>query len=43
MGMPKKRRSPRKQGTHRSHLGRKLARQVNRRSPVKVKPGSKRT
>lgn len=41
MGMPKKRRSPRKQGLHRSQLARKLAKQVNRRSPVKVKQGSK--
>lgn len=33
---PKKRRSTRKQGMHRSHHLSKLARQVNARSPVKV-------
>ena len=33
---PKKRRTPRKQGLHRSHLLRQLADRVNARSPVKV-------
>ncbi|MCA9325265.1 50S ribosomal protein L32 [Candidatus Saccharibacteria bacterium] len=37
MGKPKKRTSPRKTGTRRSHLVLKLARQVNAKSPVKVK------
>jgi ribosomal protein L32 len=37
MGKPKKRTSPRKSGTRRSHLGLKLARKVNASSPVKVK------
>jgi hypothetical protein len=36
MGKPKKRTSPRKTGTRRSHLVLKLARQVNGKSPVKV-------
>ncbi|MEX0934311.1 MAG: hypothetical protein WDZ42_00760 [Candidatus Saccharimonadales bacterium] len=39
MPEPKKRRSPRKQGLHRSHEVRKLAEAVNKRSPVKVKLG----
>lgn len=33
---PKKRRSSRKQGLHRSHLVQILAKRVNSRSPVKV-------
>lgn len=37
MGKPKKRTSPRKTGTRRSHLVLKLARQVNSKSPVKVR------
>jgi ribosomal protein L32 len=37
MGKPKKRTSPRKTGTRRSHLVLKLARRVNATSPVKVK------
>ncbi|HWT55712.1 MAG TPA: hypothetical protein VN031_01620 [Candidatus Microsaccharimonas sp.] len=36
MGKPKKRTSPRKTGTRRSHLVLKLARKVNATSPVKV-------
>ena len=36
MGKPKKRTSPRKTGTRRSHLVVKLARAVNAKSPVKV-------
>jgi hypothetical protein len=38
---PKKRRSARKQGLHRSHLVNELARRVNSRSPVKVVLGKK--
>ncbi len=37
MGRPKKRTSPRKTGTRRSHLVLKLARKVNATSPVKVR------
>jgi len=37
MGQPKKRTSPRKVGTRRSHLVLKLARRVNAKSPVKVR------
>lgn len=37
---PKKRRTARKQGLHRSHLLRELAERVNARSPVKVQIGS---
>lgn len=37
MGQPKKRTSPRKSGTRRSHLVLKLARKVNAKSPVKVR------
>jgi ribosomal protein L32 len=37
MGKPKKRTSPRKAGTRRSHLVLKLARKVNAKSPVKVR------
>lgn len=36
MGKPKKRTSPRRTGTRRSHLVIKLARSVNAKSPVKV-------
>lgn len=36
MGKPKKRTSPRRTGTRRSHLRLKLARRVNAKSPVKV-------
>lgn len=36
MGKPKKRTSPRKTGTRRSHLVVKLARAVNAKSPVKA-------
>lgn len=36
MGKPKKRTSPRKTGTRRSHLVLKLARAVNKKSPVKA-------
>jgi ribosomal protein L32 len=36
MGKPKKRTSPRKTGTRRSHIVLKLARKVNAKSPVKV-------
>ena len=37
MGKPKKRTSPRKTGTRRSHIVLKLARKVNGKSPVKVR------
>ena len=37
MGKPKKRTSPRKTGTRRSHLVLKLARKVNSTSPVKIR------
>ncbi len=37
MGKPKKRTSPRKTGTRRSHLVLKLARKVNATSPIKVR------
>lgn len=36
MGKPKKRTSPRRTGTRRSHLSLRLARRVNKTSPVKV-------
>ncbi|HUC95357.1 MAG TPA: 50S ribosomal protein L32 [Candidatus Saccharimonadia bacterium] len=36
MGKPKKRTSPRRTGTRRSHLALKLARSVNKTSPIKV-------
>ncbi|MBC7546820.1 hypothetical protein H7171_03685 [Candidatus Saccharibacteria bacterium] len=36
MGKPKKRTSPRKTGTRRSHIVLELARKVNGKSPVKV-------
>ena len=38
---PKKRRTARKQGMHRSHLVSELAKRVNSRSPVKVVLGKK--
>jgi len=41
MGKPKKRTSPRKTGTRRSHLLLKLARKVNAKSPVKVRTTSR--
>jgi ribosomal protein L32 len=37
MGKPKKRTSPRKTGTRRSHIVLDLARKVNAKSPVKVR------
>lgn len=37
MGKPKKRTSPRKTGTRRSHLVLKLARKVNAKSPIKIR------
>jgi ribosomal protein L32 len=37
MGKPKKRTSPRKSGTRRSHIVLELARKVNATSPVKVR------
>ncbi len=43
MGKPKKRTSPRKTGTRRSHLVLKLARKVNAKSPVKVRTTKKET
>jgi len=43
MGKPKKRTSPRRTGTRRSHLVLKLARQVNARSPIKVHTTNKET
>lgn len=43
MGQPKKRTSPRKTGTRRSHLVLKLARSVNAKSPIKVKTTLKET
>jgi ribosomal protein L32 len=36
MGKPKKRTSPRRTGTRRSHLVLKLARKVNGKSPIKA-------
>lgn len=36
MGKPKKRTTPRRTGTRRSHLVLKLARSVNAKSPVKA-------
>lgn len=41
MGKPKKRTSPRRTGTRRSHLVIKLARRVNATSPVKVRTTNK--
>jgi ribosomal protein L32 len=43
MGKPKKRTSPRKTGTRRSHLVLDLARTVNSKSPVKVHTTKKET
>ena len=43
MPEPKKQSSPRKTGTRRSHLRLKLARSVNRTSPVKAFETSKQT
>ena len=43
MGKPKKRTSPRKTGTRRSHLVLELARKVNAKSPVKVHTTVKET
>jgi ribosomal protein L32 len=43
MGKPKKRTSPRKTGTRRSHLVLELARKVNAKSPVKVRTTVKET
>ena len=37
MGKPKKRTSPRRTGSRRSHLVLELARKVNAKSPVKVR------
>ncbi len=37
MGKPKKRTSPRATGARRSHLVLKLARVVNKKSPIKVR------
>jgi ribosomal protein L32 len=37
MGKPKKRTSPRRTGSRRSHLVLQLARRVNAKSPVKVR------
>jgi len=43
MGKPKKRTSPRRTGTRRSHLVLKLARAVNAKSPVKVHTTNRET
>lgn len=43
MGKPKKRTSPRRTGTRRSHLVLKLARAVNAKSPVKTKTTRRET
>jgi ribosomal protein L32 len=43
MGKPKKRTSPRRTGTRRSHLVLKLARKVNAKSPIKVRTTSRET
>ncbi len=43
MGKPKKRTSPRRTGTRRSHLGLRLARAVNAKSPVKVRTTNRET
>lgn len=42
MGKPKKRTSPRRTGSRRSHLVLKLARRVNALSPVKAQVGTKK-
>jgi ribosomal protein L32 len=41
MGQPKKRTSPRRTGTRRSHLVLKLARSVNAKSPVRARTTSR--
>lgn len=41
MGQPKKRTSPRRTGTRRSHLVVKLARSVNAKSPVHARTTSR--
>jgi len=43
MGKPKKRTSPRKTGTRRSHIVLDLARKVNAKSPVKVRTTRRET
>jgi ribosomal protein L32 len=43
MAEPKKQTSPRKSGLRRSHLVLKLARQVNAKSPVKVRTTKRET
>ncbi|HVC35861.1 MAG TPA: hypothetical protein VNE40_00220 [Candidatus Dormibacteraeota bacterium] len=43
MGKPKKRTSPRRTGTRRSHLVLKLARAVNAKSAVKVRTTNRET
>ncbi len=43
MGKPKKRTSPRRTGSRRSHLVIELARRVNAKSPIKVKTTLKET
>lgn len=43
MGKPKKRTSPRRTGTRRSHLVLKLSRAVNAKSPVKVRTTKRET
>lgn len=43
MGKPKKRTSPRRTGTRRSHLVLKLARAVNGKSPVKARTTNRET
>ncbi|HTE21874.1 MAG TPA: hypothetical protein VK674_02430 [Candidatus Limnocylindria bacterium] len=43
MGKPKKRTSPRRTGTRRSHLVLKLARAVNAKSPVKARTTRRET
>ena len=43
MGKPKKRTSPRRTGSRRSHLVLKLARAVNAKSPVKARTTNRET
>jgi ribosomal protein L32 len=43
MGKPKKRTSPRRTGSRRSHLVLKLARAVNAKSPVKARTVKRET
>ncbi len=43
MGKPKKRTSPRASGARRSHLVLKLARAVNKKSPVKARTTRRET